>query len=287
MIPWSSPRLVRGRWPPGERSRAGWARWARRSMRWCFPGRVWSAVWSGRAGPSALLPPGSPGEGGEGGDVGLSALCVAGRPVRGLPSGLCRLPGPHAGLRRGDGDGALRGDLAGTLPAAQARAERLAGPLSERALGRGAGRGDRHAAAGCLDRAGPAALAATLAARLQPGRGPGSWPGAAGWTGRSAGHCAGSWRRTSSPSCRAPSGSRPCAGLPRPAELRSRRPHDRPGQRRPDHRRHLRRRGPRARKRPAPGGSSSPSSRGPARACCRSLFPKAPKGGGERGLESP
>ena len=113
---------------------AGWLGGRPRGRALVFPWSCAVCGMEGQGGAFCGLPRGSHGEGHEGG--GLSTLCVAGRPVRGLPSGLCRVPGPDAGLRRGDRNGALRGDPERTLPATQARAECLAGPLPERTLGR-------------------------------------------------------------------------------------------------------------------------------------------------------
>ena len=76
--------------PHGVWSRAGWARWAVRSMPWCSPGRARSAARRGPAGRLAIVP---------------RALLEHSAKAAGSACPRCALPaGPYADLRRGCGD---------------------------------------------------------------------------------------------------------------------------------------------------------------------------------------
>src|SRR5512135_446762 len=98
--------------------------------------------------------------------------------VRGPDRRLLRVSGAVARVRRGDRVGAVPWADPPPLPATEARAERLDGPLDRGRADRGAERG-RARAPRRLGGADPAPLAATLGAGVQPSRRPGAPAGAA------------------------------------------------------------------------------------------------------------
>ena len=198
MIPWRSLRSrdgSSGLMRHGAWSRAGWARWAGRSMPWCSPGRARSAARRGQGGafcPSC-----------RGALLERAAKAAASACPR------CALPaGPYADLRRGCGDCRGRslgfeaaialGPYEGTLRDLCLRMKHdrdawLAPWLCDlwvEARGEAVDRLTcRRTPGSCRSRCTGGGTGSAATTRPRPWRA--AWPG--GSIGRSAGRCGGSW----------------------------------------------------------------------------------------------